>query len=108
MTAQALGLVLTVTSGSEGTWRLPTDPHRTGEAVDLSVAGLTDEEIRDVYGELRSRLGDAFTVLFEVREIQSDLRDIAFHNPKATGPHIHCQRKKGTVWPSLVDTGRRA
>lgn len=98
-TAQQFGIVLTVTSGSEPMGRAPTDPHPLGEAVDVSVQGLTTDEIRDLHAEFTMRLGSAFTVLYETPRPSAGLADLAYVNPKATGEHFHLQRKKGTTWP---------
>ena len=75
--------------------------HPTGEAYDVSVQGLSAQQISDVKASLEDCLGPLFTVLYEVPQVPSDptLRSIAYVNTKATGPHLHCQRKKGTTFP---------
>lgn len=95
---------LTITSGSEGTWRDPTDPHRTGEAVDVSVLPLAMMEIQTLYEYLRTHLGAAFTVLYEVPSptlARPGVPAFATVNPKATAPHLHIQRAKGTIYPPV-------
>jgi len=109
--AHASGVVITITSGSEDRGRAPSDPHMTGEAFDISVAGFTAQQVVAIYRYLRQFLNAAFTVLYEVpalptaTTIEGDLlRGIAYVNPSATAPHIHIQRRKGTTWPA--DDGR--
>lgn len=113
--AQAAGIVLTITSGSESRGRKPEDPHMTGEAFDLSVTDLRGQQIVSLFRHMRQHLGPAFTVLYEVPTMPEDqsnlesevLRSIAYVNPNATAPHIHIQRKKGTTWPPADDGARR-
>lgn len=96
--AQACHTDLLVTSGTDS--HAMPDPHCTGEAYDVSVHGLSAQQIADVYASLKG-LGPLFTVLYEVKAVPSDptLRPIAYVNVDATGPHLHVQRKKGTVFP---------
>ena len=98
----ALGLVvdlcrvdLVITCGTDS-HALP-DPHVTGEAYDVSVKGLSAQQIADVKAELDKILGPLFTVLFETNKTPSDptLRPIAYINQNATGPHFHIQKRKG-------------
>jgi hypothetical protein len=99
--AEALGIPLLITSGDEPRGRKSTDPHMTGEAYDLSVRGLPPDQIVQLYRLLQGLLRvDQFTVLFECATAPSEpeLVSIAYLNPKATGRHLHLQRKKGTVW----------
>ena len=97
--AQQCRVDLTITSGTDS--HTVPDPHVTGEAFDVSVQGLSAQEIADVKATLERTLGPLFTVLYEVPKVPSDptLRHIAYVNVKATGPHFHLQRKKGTVFP---------
>ena len=90
---------LEITCWNEG--HGPTDPHTLGEAADVSVKGLSADQIEMVLMALRSTLGPLFTVLYEVPKVPSDptLRPIAYVNVDATGPHLHVQRKKGTIFP---------
>lgn len=106
--SQACGLVLVITSGTDGE-RSDTDPHATGEAFDVSVANLTADQIIDVWHMCRGILGPEFTVLYEVPvRPQGPLAAICYVNPRATGPHFHLQRKKGTVWPPPAVPGTSA
>ena len=75
--------------------------HVTGEAYDLSVKGMSAQTIEDVKKALEAALGPLFTVLYEVPTPPSDptLRHIAYVNARATGPHFHIQRRKGTIYP---------
>lgn len=106
---QILQRDVTVTSGAEGRGRLATDPHMTGEALDLSVAGLTAGEVIKLKRELEATLGPLFTVLYEVPRppLDTALAAVAYINSKATGPHVHIQRKKGTVYPPPLTGGMR-
>ena len=101
--AQDCRVDLTITSGTDS-HALP-DPHVTGEAYDVSVAGLSAQQISDVKASLEDCLGPLFTVLYEVGQVPSDptLRSIAYVNVKATGPHFHIQRRKHTVFPPTPD-----
>lgn len=104
LAAKATGLAITITSGSENCGRLPTDPHMTGEAVDLGLGAYVVSDILALKAALElafSQLTDApFTVLYERPNAPLDARlaQIAYINPKATGPHIHIQRAKGTTY----------
>lgn len=100
--ALALGGDLLITSGSEDMGRDPHDPHMTGEAFDVGVAGLETRQIVTLYHALTTMLGEAFTVLLEAPPslvLPADLVMIRYPNIHATGLHLHIQRKKGTVWP---------
>ena len=97
--AQACRVDLLITSGTDS--HTVPDPHVTGEAYDVSVHTLSAQQIADVKASLERSLGPLFTVLYEVPKVPSDptLRPIAYVNIKATAPHFHLQRKKGTVFP---------
>jgi len=97
-TAQQVGVDLMITSGTDSH---AAGAHPTGEAYDVSVLGLSAQQIADVRGTLIAILGPLFTVLYEVPKVPSDptLRPIAYVNVDATGPHLHVQRKKGTIFP---------
>lgn len=95
---------LEITSGTDSHGL--QDPHASGEAYDVSVKGLPDTTVLAIHAFLTARLGPLFTVLYEVPTAPADpaLRDIAYVNPKATGPHLHIQRKKGTAFPPVTWT----
>ena len=100
--ASSLGVVLLVTSGSEERGRSLSDPHMTGEAADVRVSHLADGQVRALVADLRSLLGPAFTVLYEVpTAYHGPLADIAYRSAGATAPHLHIQRAKGTSWPDV-------
>lgn len=92
---------LMITSGTDS--HAPPSAHVTGEAYDVSVHTLSAQQISDVKAHLEETLGPLFTVLYEVQKVPSDptLRSIAYVNVKATGPHFHIQRKRGTTFPPL-------
>lgn len=94
---------LLITSGTD--FHTPPDPHSTGEAYDVSVSGMTPEQLTTIYETLRAMLGPLFTVLYEVPRPPSDpsLLAIAYVNEHATGPHLHIQRKKNTVYPPSAE-----
>ena len=75
--------------------------HATGEAIDVSVAGLGGQQIITLHRFLKQRLGRAFTVLYETprQPREPSLQEIAYVNAKATGDHLHCQVKRGTTFP---------
>ena len=94
------GLVLT--SGSEARGRSATDPHSTGEAVDVSVRGMSPGQMRVIHKYLTNALGSGFTVLLEVPpayQVPAEIADIIYLSAGATAIHLHIQRKKGTTWP---------
>lgn len=97
--AQDCCVDLMITSGTDS--HTMPNPHCTGEAYDVSVLGLSAQQIADVKASLADCLGPLFTVLYEVPAVPSDptLRPIAYVNVKATGPHFHVQRRRGTVFP---------
>ena len=100
--AMAVGVCLTLTAGTNGH---TSGRHPLGEALDLSVAGLSRDQIVGLYRYLKDRLGAAFTVLYETPTAPTPhdaLRDIATVNPLATAPHLHCQVAKGTTFPPLA------
>jgi len=96
--AQTIEHDIEVTSGTDSHAK---GRHPTGEAYDVSVAELSDRQIVQLWTCLRETLGRAFTVLFESpmlpRAVQ--LINIVTVNKAATGPHIHIQPRKGTVYP---------
>jgi hypothetical protein len=107
-----LGKDIWITSGTDGN-RLPTDPHKTGEAIDFSIIGrfdtpmddFTTEDILESKRFLEDYLGPAFTVLYEAPSYPVDprLRAIVYLNAKASAPHFHVQRKRNTVFPPAVE-----
>ena len=103
--AQDVRVDLMITCGTDS--HAMPDPHVTGEAYDVSVHGLSAQQIADVKASLEATLGPLFAVLYEVREVPSDptLRPIAYVNVKATGPHFHIQRKKNTIFPPPLLSG---
>ena len=96
---QALQTDLTITCGTED--HPVGDPHTRGEAYDVRVRGLSTDLIVRLVHFLRTALGALFTVLLEtpVSFSQPELVALQSVNPHATGPHIHTQRKRGTVYP---------
>ena len=97
-TAQDCRIDLMITSGTDSH---AAGAHPTGEAFDVSVLGLSAQQIWDVHASMETILGPLFTVLYEVPRVPSapTLRPIAYVNVNATGPHFHIQRKKNTTFP---------
>ena len=97
--AQSCRVDLMITCGTDS--HAAPDPHVTGEAYDVSVHGLSAQQIADVKAILAQILGSLFVVLYEVPAVPSDptLRPIAYVNVQATGPHFHIQRRRGTTFP---------
>jgi hypothetical protein len=96
---RVLGVDLVISCGTEG--HADEDPHSSGEAYDLSVAVWTVDVILRVRAFLQNALGPLFTVLYETPFVPSEprLAAIATVNPAATAPHLHAQRRKGTIYP---------
>lgn len=92
-----------VTSGAESLHSGPHDPHPLGEAFDIHTSDLTSEQLRQLFVYLSTVLGDPFYLQYEVPSgtppapVSADVLLVV--NPAATGPHIHIQRDKGTVFP---------
>lgn len=101
--AQHCKVDLYITSGTDS--HAHPSAHVTGEAFDVSVRGLSAQDIANVKASLESTLGPLFTVLYEVPSVPSDptLRPIAYVNVKATAAHFHIQRQKNTVFPPPAD-----
>lgn len=93
------GVDLVLSCGREG--HGPADPHTLGEAYDVSVKDLTADQILRVHATLQRLLGPLFTVLYETPRPPTDARltGIATINAQATAPHVHVQRKTGTIFP---------
>mgnify|MGYP001579234428 CR=1 FL=1 len=89
---------LMITSGTDSH---SAGRHPKGEAFDVSVADLSPRVIVDLYRWLTTKLGPLFTVLYESPFDPTDagLRTIVTVNKHASGPHIHAQPVKGTVFP---------
>jgi hypothetical protein len=102
--ARVMGVDLTITCGTEG--HPSDDPHSTGEAVDVSVSGLSILLVLKFHLLFKQLLGDLFTVLYEVPKVPDDpdLAKIAYVNAAASGPHFHIQRRKHTTFPPLRQT----
>lgn len=94
-----LGTDLVITCGTEG--HPPDDPHSHGEAYDVSVAGIPASAVATLIGYVRARLGDAFYLQYETPPgpVDALLKSIAVVNAAATAPHIHVQKRKGTIYP---------
>lgn len=106
--AAVVGVDLTITNGTEG--HGPTDPHTTGEAIDVRTAGLPTDVLVGLVLEVQQRLGTAFTVLYEVPSPSAvpdpRLLTVYYLNPGASASHLHIQRKKGTVYSPPSMAGR--
>lgn len=94
-----LGHDVTISCGSDS--HPAADHHSTGEAFDVRTIGLDDETIKRMLLWLRQDLGPLFTVLHErpVDVESGPLAGLVTVNPHASGQHIHCQVKLGTVYP---------
>ena len=90
-----------VTCGSEG--HGPGDSHTLGEALDLSVSAWNPEQVVQRYHWLVAQTGPLFYVQYERPDDSPswELNAIAVINPAASAPHIHMQRRKGTVYPPV-------
>lgn len=81
--------------------------HVTGEAFDVRVKDFDVPTILRLRQTAAAILGPRFTVLYEVPSEPTDpqLKAIAFVNGAASGPHLHVQVKRGTVYPPTVEIG---
>lgn len=101
--AEICQLELTITSAADS--HPADDPHSRGEAYDVRVRGLSEQQIFRLYYWLQAELGGKFTVLFETPVLPTpdgpwkNLGLIAYVNPGATGPHLHVQVAKGQTFP---------
>lgn len=98
--AKIVGVDLELTAGTNDH---TTGKHVSGEAYDVSVTGMTVPQVLKTKRFLEQALGLRFTVLYEVAIQPADpaLVAVAFVNPDASGPHLHVQIAKGTVYPPL-------
>jgi hypothetical protein len=88
LTAKEIEHDLTITSACDGTHSGPSDPHHTGNAYDIRVSDLPNPQ--HALETLQVQLGPLFFAWIE--------------NAGQPNQHIHCQVKKGTVYPPLVTT----
>lgn len=98
------GTDLEITCGTEG--HPPTDHHTLGEAYDLSIQGLTGDQVLSLCQRLKASLGLQFTVLYEVPSLGQvlhtnvgSLSPYLYVNAGATAPHVHVQVKIGETYP---------
>lgn len=93
-----VGVDLELTAGTNDH---TTGRHPLGEAFDVSVRGLTVQQILKLVRLLKQLLGERFTVLFECPTMppEPELAAIAFVNGDATGQHVHIQTAIGASFP---------
>lgn len=85
--ATTLGCDLTITSACDGEHSGPDDPHHTGEAYDIRTHGLAvDKKI--VLNTIWEALGKKYFFGW-------------IENENEDNEHIHFQRAKETIYPSL-------
>jgi len=77
---------LTITSACDGLHSGPDDPHHRGEAYDVRTHDLPDKEL--ALATLVTVLGEHFYAFLE--------------DPGSENEHIHCQIRKGTVYPPVL------
>ena len=94
-----IGQDVTITCGTDS-HPLP-DPHCTGEAYDVGVRDWLPIHIVNAVMHLRNKLGSAFYTHYETNTTPADptLTYLAVVSSRATGPHLHIQRAKGTIYP---------
>ena len=74
---------ITISSACDGAHSGPADPHHRGEALDVRTHGLADKQ--KTLDTLKGILGPAFYAFLE--------------DPGLPNEHIHCQVKKGSIFP---------
>lgn len=79
-----IGHDLTITSAADGTHSGPTDPHKTGNALDIRTQDLSPDQKQAVLKGLGAELAPDFTFFLEA--------------PNTSNEHIHLQRKVGTTY----------
>ena len=91
---------LWLTSGTDGTHSGPADPHKLGEAYDLGNHAVSLDEHRLFVHALIRDLMEADDTLFVTSGGWATNHFFAFvEDPGTPNQHIHCQRRKGTVYP---------
>jgi len=103
---QVLHVDIWITCGTDS--HAGGDPHPSGEAYDISVGAYSVDMVLELHTFLEKALGPLFTVLYESPRSPDDprLRSIVWVNPGASAPHLHVQRKKGTIYPPPPPTAR--
>lgn len=85
--AQAMSRDITISSGSDGTHSGPDDPHHHGDAYDIRTHDQPDPQ----------------ALLIALENTLSDTDPGRFYafleDPGTENEHIHCQVRKGTVYP---------
>jgi len=87
--AVALGHDVTITSACDGEHSGPLDPHHRGEAYDVRTHDIPDKQA--FLEEIQKRLSSAHFFAF-------------IEAPGTDNEHIHCQVRKGTVYPPMFNT----
>ena len=93
LTAKEIGHDLTVTSALDGTHSGPEDPHPHGNALDVRTHDLPSPQ--HALETLKVQLGPLFYAFLE------DPDDVTHADPDKSNEHIHCQVRKGSVYPPL-------
>lgn len=84
MIARQAGHDLTITSACDGEHSGPDDPHKRGEAYDIRTHDLMDKDY----------------ILSRIQLVLGEDRFFAFlEDPNSENEHIHCQLKKGVLYP---------
>lgn len=89
----------------------PTNPHTLGEALDVSVFGLNELQIAQLFSTVVAFLGPLFYVQVEVpilhafdAKVFRDFGVTFVVSADATAPHMHMQRAKNTIYPPQVNS----
>lgn len=86
--ADALGVDLVITSGTDGLHSGQADPHHRGEAYDVRVHDFPADLQQKILEHIQTAAGAAFYAFIE--------------DPGTGNLHIHCQVRKGTKYPAEV------
>ena len=94
LTAKALGYDIWITSAEDGVHSGPDDPHHSAEAFDVRTHGVPNKIA--LLLEIKAHLDGRYFYTF-----LEDPDPDAIPENFQSNEHIHCQRKRATVYPPV-------